>query len=57
MNFNFNELVKAQLECNLGCFVLEMLGASEYDMLDAYSVSIRFVPGSYVISRENYIFS
>lgn len=54
---NINEAVKSQLECNIGCFVLEELfNAPEYDILDAYSVITNFIPSNYVICRENYLY-
>ena len=52
-----NEKNKSKLECNLGCYVLENLfDVAEYDLLDAYSVIVGFMPANHVICRENYLY-
>ena len=54
---NLNETVKSQLECDVGCFVLEeLLNVFEYDLLDAYSVITTFLPSNYVVCREHYLY-
>lgn len=56
-NSYFNELVKARLDMNIGCFILETIfKISEFDLLDAHSVILNFVPPNYVPSREAYCF-
>ena len=51
------ESVKACLEVDLGCVVCEEIyHYGEYDLIDAYDASREFLPPSYVISRENYIY-
>lgn len=55
---NNNELVKAQLDCEIGCYILdELYGVHEYDLFDAYSVIANFVPANYIPCRENYRYS
>lgn len=52
-----NEKNKCKLECNLGCYVLENLfDITEYDLLDAYSAIVGFIPANHVICRENYLY-
>lgn len=56
MNINYlPETVKSQLECNIGCYILSTIyGACEYDLFDAYSVIIGFVPAWFIPCRESY---
>lgn len=54
-NYNLPELVKARIDCELGCFVLEeLLNETEFDLFDAYSVIFGFIPASYIPSRGAY---
>lgn len=57
IQFN-NELVKARLELEIGCYILEVLyNDSEFDALDAYSVIAGFVPANFICCREAYLYS
>ena len=52
-----SESVKACLEIELGCVVCEEIYRyGEYDLIDAYDACREYLPASYVISRENYIY-
>lgn len=54
---NLSESVKARLDMNVGCFILETIfKVYEFDLLDAHSVIFGFVPANYVPSREAYFF-
>lgn len=54
-NYNLPELVKARIDCAIGCFILEeLLNETEFDLFDAYSVIFSFIPASYIPSRGAY---
>lgn len=50
-----SETVKSLLESDIGCYILSTIyQESEYDLFDAYSVVVGFVPAWFIPCRESY---
>lgn len=51
------ESVKTRLEIEVGYIACEEIHHyNEYNLIDVYDASREYLPPSYVISRENYIY-
>ena len=51
------ESVKTRLEIEVGYIICEEIyHYNEYNLIDVYDVSRKYLPENYVISRENYIY-
>ena len=46
------------LDMEIGIYILRILyEETEFDLIDAYSVILSFIPPNYIISREAYMYA